>query len=251
MTYLNNERKVQLEPCRKKRKKNIYSNYSPVNLTSVICTLLESPLRDVLLKYLESNNKIVSHQYGFRPGYSCATQLLNVCEDFSTYMELHCDFDYIYLDFDKAFDRVSHQKLIYKISDIGIQGNFYFYYGLQIFLSHRRQRVMCNGVCSNWSEVTSGMPKGSVLGPLLFTIFINDLPLSITSHIQIFPDDTKIYNTVQDSGILKNDLNKLVLWSKEWLLSFNTEKCNILHFGKTTPILNIIWMKNLFLQVGQ
>ena len=75
----------------------------------------------------------------------------------------------------------------------------------------------------------------SVLGPLLFIIFINDLPLSITSHIQIFADDTNIYNSVQDSGILKNHLNKLVLWSKEWLLSFNTDKCNILHFGKNNP----------------
>ena len=81
-----------------------------MSLTSVVCKLLESLLRDVLLKYLESNNKIVSHQYGFRPGYSCATQLLTVCEDFSTYMELHCDFDCIYLDFSKAFDRVSHQN---------------------------------------------------------------------------------------------------------------------------------------------
>ena len=90
-------------------------------------------------------------------------------------------------------------------------------------------------VCSNWSEVTSGIPQGSVLGPLLFTIFINDLPLSITSHIQIFADDTKIYNTVQDSGILKNDLDKLVLLSKEWLLPFNIDKCNILHFGKNNP----------------
>ena len=89
---------------------------------------------------------------------------------------------------------------------------------------------MCNGVCSNWSEVSSGIPQGSVLVSLLFTISINDLPLSITSHIQIFADDTKIYNSIQDSGILKNDLNKLVLWSKEWLLSFNTDKCNILPF---------------------
>ena len=93
------------------------------------------------------------------------------------------------------------------------------------------QKTKGNGVCSNWSEVTSGIPQGSVLGPLLFTIFINDLPLSITSHIQIFADDTKIYNTVQDSGILKNDVNKLVLW----LLPFNTDKCNILHFGKNNP----------------
>ena len=94
---------------------------------------------------------------------------------------------------------------------------------------------MCNGVCSNWSEVTYGISQSSVLGSLLFTIFINDLPLSITSHIQIFADDTNIYNTVQDGGILKNDLNKLVRWSKEWLLPFNTDGCNILHFGKTNP----------------
>ena len=109
---------------------------------------------------------------------------------------------------------------------------------------------MCNGVCSNRSEVTSGIPQGSVLVPLLFTIFINDLPLSITSHIQIFADDTKIYNTVQDSGILKNDLNKLVLWSKERLLPLLT---NVIFYilVKTSPILNIVWMKNLFLQVRQ
>ena len=94
---------------------------------------------------------------------------------------------------------------------------------------------MCNGVCSNWSEVTSGIPQGSVLEPLLFTIFINDLPLSITSHIQIFADDTEIYNTVQDSGILKNDLDILVLWSKEWVLPFNIDKCNVLDFGKKNP----------------
>ena len=128
---------------------------------------------------------------------------------------------------------VSHHKLTNKISNIGIQGKHLLW--ISDFLSHRRQRVMCNGVCSNWSEVTSGIPQGSVLGPLLFTIFINDLPLSITSHIQIFADDTKIYNTVQDSGILKNDLDKLVLWSKEWLLPFNIDKCNILHFGKNNP----------------
>ena len=79
---------------------------------------------------------------------------------------------------------------------------------------------MCNGVCSNWSEVNSGILQGSVLGLLLFTIFINDLSLSITFHIQKFADDTKIYNTVQDSGILQNYLDKLVLWSKEWLLPF-------------------------------
>ena len=133
-------------------------------------------------------------------------------------MELHSDFDCIHLCFAKAFDRVSHHKLINKIYNISIQGNLLLW--ISNLLSHRRQRVMCNGVCSNWYEVTSGIPQGSVLGPLLFTIFINNLPLSIiTSHIHIFADD----------------LDKRVLWSKKWLLPFNIDKCNILHFGKNNP----------------
>ena len=86
---------------------------------------------------------------------------------------------------------------------------------------------MCNGVCTNLYEVTTRIPQGSVIGPLLFTIFINNLPLSITPHIQIFANVIQI---VQGSGILKNDLDKLVLWSKEWLLHFNIDKCNISHF---------------------
>ena len=89
----------------------------------------------------------------------------------------------------------------------------------------------CSIPCVTWSEVTSGIPQGNAIGPLMLSIFINDLPLSITSYIEIFADDTKIYNNLQDSGILKNDLDKLVVWCKEWLLPFNIDKCNILPFG--------------------
>ena len=95
------------------------------------------------------------------------------------------------------------------------------------FLFSRRQRVMVNGVCSEWTNVTSGIPQGSVLGPILFTIFINDLPISISSHINYFADDTKIYNTTNNTTVLQDDLHKLYEWSNKWL-----------HYGKHNNIYN-------------
>jgi len=214
----------------KKGKKSLCSNYRPVSLTSIICKLLESIIRDVILMFLESNHLISMCQYGFRPGYSCNTQLLEVMEDFTTYMDASDDFDCIYLDFAKAFDRVSHSKLLWKLSNIGINGKILIW--IENFLSERKQRVMVNDVKSNWVPVTSGIPQGSVLGPILFTIFINDLPISLTSHIKIFADDTKIYNTTTNTQHIQDDLNLLLQWSQMWLLPFNVDKCGIIHYGK-------------------
>ena len=97
---------------------------------------------------------------------------------------------------------------------------------------------MVNGVCSEWTNVTSGIPQGSVLGPILFTIFINDLPISISSHVNIFADDTKIYNTTENTTVLQDDLHKLYEWSNKWLLPFNIDKCSILHYGKHNNMYN-------------
>ena len=214
----------------KKGKKTVCSNYRPVSLTSIVCKLLESLIRDVLLEFLETNNKISVHQYGFRPGFSCSTQLLEVIEDFTSFTDIALDFDCIYLDFAKAFDRVSHRKLIRKLFNIGIKGNILDW--ISNFLTGRKQRVMINGVHSDWAMVTSGIPQGSVLGPILFTIFINDLPISLMSHVKIFADDTKIYNSVDNCTLLQDDLDKLIEWSEKWLLPFNIEKCSVVHYGK-------------------
>lgn len=215
----------------KKGSKTLCNNYRPVSLTSIVCKLLESIIRDAMLDYLESNNKIVVNQYGFRPGYSCSTQLLEVMEDFSSFIDTSHSFDCIYLDFAKAFDRVSHVKLISKLSSIGIQGNILKW--ITNFLSNRKQRVMVNGVCSEWSNVTSGIPQGSVLGPIMFTIFINDLPISLNSSVKIFADDTKIYNSIENRDVLQDDLDKLISWSNTWLLPFNVDKCSVVHYGNS------------------
>jgi len=214
----------------KKGKRTECSNYRPVSLTSIICKLFEGLIRDRLMIFLESLNLITCHQHGFRAGHSCTTQLLLLMEDFTNYYEQDIPFDCIYLDFAKAFDRVPHQRLLTKVHNIGIRGKLLNW--IRNFLTNRQQRVMVNDSYSNWSNVVSGIPQGSVLGPMLFTIFINDIPVDIASSIKIFADDTKIYNTTHHCDIIQSDLDKLAYWSEKWLLPFNVDKCKVLHYGK-------------------
>ena len=118
----------------------------------------------------------------------------------------------LFIDFVKAFDRVPHQRLLTKIYNIGIQGDLLNW--IKDFLSDRLQRVVIKDNYSSWTNVISGIPQGSVLGPILFTIFINDIPGGIGSKIKIFADDTKIYNHTVNSNIIQNDLDILAQWSE-------------------------------------
>ena len=109
---------------------------------------------------------------------------------------------------------------------------------IRSFLSNRKQRVIINGVCSDLTAVTSGIPQGSVLGPTLFLIYVNDLPETVSSHLKMFAEDTKIYRPIEeniDKEILQNDLDKLMKWSDKWHLPFNIGKCKILHLGTNNP----------------
>jgi len=213
----------------KKGKRTVCSNYRPVSLTSIICKLFESFIRDRLLLHLEDNFILTKHQHGFRTGHSCATQLLEMMEDFSLFYDTVTSYDCIYLDFSKAFDRVPHNRLLTKLYNYGIRGDLFMW--IKDFLANRIQRVCINNCFSDWSVVSSGIPQGSVLGPVLFTIFINDLPTDINSFMKIFADDTKMYNIINNSHVLQEDLNTLVCWSKKWLLPFNIDKCKVLHYG--------------------
>ena len=157
------------------------------------------------------------------------TQLLEVMDNFTQLIEDGFDIDVIYLDFKKAFDSVPHERLLNKVSTYGIEGNILAW--IRAFLSNRVQRVRVGGAISSTEKVISGIPQGSILGPILFTIFINDLPDCIESTCKVFADDTKIYNKPENANILQEDLNKLQTWSEKWQLGFNVSKCKTLHIG--------------------
>ena len=140
--------------------------------------------------------------------------------------------DIIYLDFQKAFDKVPHQRLLLKLKAHGIGDSITDW--IEQWLTDRRQRVVVDGEVSNWKSVLSGVPQGSVLGPILFLIYINDLDDSITSNVLKFADDTKLFRKVStddDKQHLQNDLDRLVKWSEKWQMLFNFGKCKCLHTG--------------------
>ena len=221
---------AEVTPIYKKGLKTDPGNYRPVSLTSIVCKLLESFIRDTIQIHMEQHKLYSTCQHGFRKKKSCTSQLLEVMEDFTLFMDKKQSFDVIYLDFKKAFDSVPHERLLLKLEGYGITGNILKW--IRSFLENRTQRVKIGNEFSEKSKVISGIPQGSILGPILFTIFINDLPESIKSICKIFADDTKIYNTTDNYNTLQQDLNSLTIWSEKWQLFFNSQKCKCLHHGK-------------------
>ena len=226
----------QVVPIFKKGRKDDVSNYRPVSLTSVASKVMESIIRDQLMEHLHSTNQLSDAQHGFVPFRSCATQLLTTMEDCTGLLETGESVDVVYTDFQKASDSVPHHHLLSKLHSLGIRGKLLCW--LKAFLTNRRQRVVVNGAVSGWCDVTSGIPQGSVLGPVLFTLYVNDLPEIVTSSVQLFADDMKIYRGIRstvDHDQLQADLETLATWSKKWLLPFNVTKCSTLHLGSNNP----------------
>ena len=219
-------------PIYKKGNKQCPGNYRPVSLTSVVCKVMEAIIRDKLMDYLSTTDQLHNAQHGFRTKRSCSSQLLTTLEEWSRAIENGDPVDAIYCDFAKAFDSVPHKRLLRKLRACGVAGRVLRW--IEAFLTGRRQRVVLNGARSDWTDVVSGVPQGSVLGPLLFVVYVNDLPEVVQSSVQLFADDTKIYGSVgQATDVLRlqSDLDALVKWSSKWQLPFNTGKCKSLHIG--------------------
>jgi len=216
----------------KKGDKSEAGNYRPVSLTSVICKVMESIIKDHMLSTLEETGRMTRYQHGFTKGKSCLTNLLETFEAWTRLLDAGFGIDVIYLDYKKAFDTVPHRRLLTKLQSFGITGRLLRW--IEAFLDKRQMTVLVNGHSSRWADVLSGVPQGSVLGPLLFLLFVNDLPDWVCNSIRMFADDTKIWATIkkqEDSVSLQKDLDRLVDWSNLWLLKFNPAKCKVMHIA--------------------
>lgn len=225
-------------PIFKKGSKSSPENYRPVSLTSHIIKVFERVLRTKVVEFIESNNILSPNQHGFRSGKSCLTQLLNHFELILEILESGSNADVLYLDFAKAFDKVDHKILLQKIKSIGISGKIHEW--ITSFLSNRKQYVMVNGKKSRGEQVQSGVPQGTVLGPILFILYINDITEVIrNSYIRIFADDSKLVKAIKslsDRDLLEVDLQSVIKWAGNNKMELNKLKFQLLQHGNKNEL---------------
>ena len=225
-------KEANVVPVPKKGDIHEISNYRPISLLSLVSKLLEQVVHIHVSEFVQSS--LSDLQHGFRRKRSCTTQLLRVFHDVGMALDSGKEADMIYLDFSKAFDSVSHPKLLFKLEQHGISGTLFKWF--TDYLNERRQRVVVDGISSSFLYATSGVPQGSILGPLLFLIFANDLPNAAKhSTVPMFADDSKCYRQItqpRDRNLLQSDLDSLHHWSSTWDLNFNIKKCAALRFSR-------------------
>ena len=202
-------------------------NYCPVSPLPLCGKIFERLIFNPVFEFLEKNKLLSPNQNWFWPNYSCENQLLSIIHsiyadyDQSPSLEVIVNF----LDISKAFDKVWHKGLLYKLETLGISSNLHKLF--QSFLSNRIQRVILNSQSSNWSPVLAGVPQGAILGPLLFLVYITDLPVNLESLVKLFADDTSFfstdYNPLLSAEIMNKDLIKISKWANQWNMSFNPD----------------------------
>ncbi|CAM5131339.1 unnamed protein product [Natator depressus] len=208
-------------------------NYRPVSLTLVPGKLVETIEKNKIVRHIEEHKLLHKSQHGFCKGRSCLTNILESFEGVNKHVDKRDPVNTGYLDFQKAFDKVPHQRLLCKLSYHGIRGKILSW--IENWLKDREQRVGINSEFSEWRGVTSGVPQGSVLGPILSNLFINDLEKWVNSEVAKFADDTKLLKIVKtkaDCEELPKDLTKLSDWATKWQMKFNVDKCKVMHIRK-------------------
>lgn len=227
---------AEITPIYKKDAKNLAKNYRPVSLTSVICKMLEKLIVEDIINHIKTNHLNCEEQHGFTMNKSTTTNLLEAL-NVITEAQMHgIPVDVLFLDYQKAFDTVPHERLIRQVESFGITDKALEW--IRAFLSNRRQRVRVNDSISSWKPVVSGIPQGSILGPILFTLFVNDIPAQIQSIISMYADDTKLFSAILSDNPTNNlvsDLKLLEEWSEKFQMKFHPEKCHVMHIGTNNP----------------
>jgi len=232
-------KKAKVVPVYKKGGRSLVSNYRPISLTCVLCKTLEHIISSSIYGHLNRHKILCNEQHGFRQHRSCETQLVATINDLAVALNKGTQVDVILLDLAKAFDTVPHNRLVHKLSTYGINGHLLQW--IKSFLMSRSQQVTVNGQLSSTTQVISGVPQGSVLGPLLFICYVNDMPEEIKSTLKLYADDALLYREIhspEDSKILQEDINTLQKWAERWMMKFNPVKCEHLRVtNKSSPIV--------------
>ena len=211
------------------------SNYRPISLLSILSKILENFVHKDIYHQCTSLGIIPDSQHGFIPGRSCNTNLLSTYDEITRSLDAGIPCDMVFFDFRKAFDTVSHTKLIDKLTSFGLKKTTIHW--IHSYLYSRRQRVVLRGNFAPWAHVTSGVPQGSVLGPLLFNIFISDLSKGLHCSHCSYADDLKIFSSSVLHTNLQHDINFVSTWCQKNSLTLNPDKCVVIHFGNNNPAI--------------
>lgn len=226
-------KQANVTPVYKKEDPASPGNYRPISLLSCIGKVMERCVHKYIFNYITANKLLSPFQSGFVTGDSTTNQLLSIYHTFCEAVDAGKEVRVVFFDISKAFDRVWHNGLIFKLRNLGINGSVLAW--LENYLTDRMQRVVINGQTSEWKHITAGVPQGSILGPLLFLVYINDIANNIQSNIRLFADDTSLFIIVDDpvnsAQYLNRDLDRINIWAEEWLVKFNPIKTEQLLFS--------------------
>ena len=218
-------KKANAVPVYKKGNKQSLENYRPISLLPICSKFFERLIYNKMFTFFTENNLISPKQSGFRPGDSCVNQLLAITHEIYKSFDEGFKVNEVFLDISKASDKVWHERLLLKLNENGFSGNLLKL--LRNFLSYQKQRVVLNSQHSSWDNVNAGVPQSSILGPLLFLIYINNLSNNLSSNCKLFDDDTFLFSVVNNihtsATTLSQDLKAITSWDFQWKIFFNPD----------------------------